>query len=323
MSASEALEEYRRRRERAREAAGPGGARPPDTDAVRAAKLIVDVDGVLDLKEARAAAGSLGVDPALLYGLARNQVAHVQLTHAGISRRAFQVLCYAVAKSGKVRTLSLSGNGLGPKERWNLAQVLRRNQSIVFLDLNENALGDQGAITLAGGLVHNPHIQFLYLAFNGVGPQGLYTMAKALVRMYSLLDLELSHNPIGDEGVQALVSAMEAAPRKLQLRALHVNDCNIRNEGALALAALMKATDSLAKLYITDNDITDEGARALLEVGALPNKAVFMMSGIGVSPGRRIHQIHPEPPPLTEAQRSKLKDPDLDDLLRLDVLAET
>ena len=232
-----------------------------------------------------------------------------------LSTRSLSILAYAVQKSSTVRSLTITGSGIGDAGCESVGKLLQHTQSLTSVDLSDNGIGEEGALKLARGLVLNDRIQSMYLAFNRIGPRGIYTLSKAFARMTQLTDIELSHNPLGDEGVEAFYSAMRAAPHGTRLKALHVNDCNIRHEGALLLADLMRELDSFSKLYITDNDIDDEGARALMALAETPGKEVFMLSAVSTPHMEPVDAALPAPEGLTEKQRSKLDEPDLEELL--------
>jgi len=158
---------------------------------------------------------------------------NTDLRGAGV-RAVVDALC---AGGNGLRSLYLSGNGLGPAVAADLARLLREAPQIEELYASANHLGDAGAIELAQALRENSTLQTLELASNGIGSHGARALFEA-ARGSSLLSLNLGHaasakalgapaNQMGDEGAACAARLIGASPvlRKLDLMRNGITEC--------------------------------------------------------------------------------------------------
>lgn len=183
---------------------------------------------------------------------------NTDLRGAGV-RAVVDALCEG--NSG-LRSLYLSGNGLGPAVAPDLARVLREAPQIKELYVSANHIGDIGAFELAQALRENSTLQTLELASNGIGSQGARALFEA-ARSSGLLALNLGH---------------AASAKALGAPANQMGD-----EGAACAAELIGASPVLRKLDLMRNGITEFGRSILMEA-ALNSQRLGRLTVEGCQP---------------------------------------
>ncbi|KAH1171065.1 NACHT, LRR and PYD domains-containing protein 3-like [Mauremys mutica] len=151
----------------------------------------------------------------------------------------------------------------------DLAAVLRANESLTDLDLGYNYLGDAGVQRLCKGLTHpNCKLQRLGLQGCHLTDAGCADLAAVLRTNQSLTKLELSDNELGDAGVQLLCEGLK---QNCKLQSLSLWKCGVTATGCGALAAVLRASQSLTELQLGENNLGDAGVRLLCEGLKHPN----------------------------------------------------
>jgi len=179
--------------------------------------------------------------------------------------------------------------------------MLVQNRSLQELQLDRNHIGDTGAGWLARSLEQNQTLRDLWLIDNRLSKEGVMCFATALTRNNALqrlgittLDgssdpqlqealvsmrrsqhvrqamqqieegtqaLNLEGHRLGDEGVHRLARAIEASKT---LKELHLDSCEISDDGASALADLLEREDSsISIVSLEGNSISEDGRRRL------------------------------------------------------------
>jgi Leucine-rich repeat (LRR) protein len=126
-----------------------------------------------------------------------------------------------------------------------------------------------GFTRLPQGLSELTWLVSLDLAGNGIGDKGATELA-TLPPLASLTSLNLEEADIGDEGAKALAALVS-------LTSLNLRDNRIGTEGVSALAALT----SLTSLDLSYNDIGDEAVKALAVLTSLTHLG---LAGTGLGP---------------------------------------
>ena len=139
--------------------------------------------------------------------LAESQVLTLRLQDNGIGDHGALLLAEALALNGRLVTLSMARNQVGPRGGLELA----RNGRLTRLDLGQNRLGDEGAEALALALTENRRLLALELQVNGIGVRGAGALADALRQGVPLRELHLRDNRLGDEGAQLVADALKGS----------------------------------------------------------------------------------------------------------------
>lgn len=163
-----------------------------------------------------------------------------------------------------------------------LAHARQPAVNLKELNLSANKFGDRGMAELADALPMLDSLEKLLLERNKIGPMGAQALASRLSRSNVrelVLGTHLGGNPIGPAGVQALARGLNdalpraAANRETRLEALALEDCQVGEEGAKALAEHLSQS-ALMALSVARGQLTDEDATAILL--ALPKSTAFL-----------------------------------------------
>ena len=152
-----------------------------------------------------------------------------------------------------LRTLRLSGNGLGGKGISQLALSLKESShGLSFLDLSSNQAREAGAQAICDWLLFDKTLQVLWLTSNSFGASGGQAFDGVLKFNYSLRELRLGGNELGDAGVKALAGGLgdNTSLQRLALDYNHVGDA-----GAEAIAEVLKKNSTLEFLALNGNNI--------------------------------------------------------------------
>ena len=158
----------------------------------------------------------------------------------------------------------------------------RRCSALHTLSLSRTKCGEQGAFDVAEMLRSNNTLEQLDIAVNPFGCKGVAYIAKALKSNKMLHHLELYNTDCSDEGAVALADMLRRNETLLELWISNLDETESINKvgkvGAVALAGALGVNNSLKYLHLRNNDITDEGfkclAEALLENTALKKLCV-------------------------------------------------
>ena len=228
---------------------------------------------------------------------------HIDVWYIGgneIDAQGLAPICESLYDHPHVQSLWLKRNPLGPDSGPLLAQLLRRNDRLHTLDLVNTGLLDEGVRPLIEALPHNQGLRHLYLGTNGLGPDTARRLADVLREHDRLESLYISCNRLGDEGAALIAEALRSncTLQRLSLAsnrmgpagaealadALSSEDTGLRflglgwtrataavgelgnrigNEGAIALARMLRVNRSLRALDVSHNRISQAGIDAI------------------------------------------------------------
>lgn len=164
------------------------------------------------------------------------------------------------------------------------------SMSLRDLTLSANRIGDLGATAIAEALPTCDALERLLIDRNRISDVGARTLSARLPRSNLrelVLGSHLGGNPLGPGGAEALSEALDdelpraAADRAHRLQALQLEDCDIGERGAKALAAKLPKS-AVTALSVARDAIGGNGAQALL--AALPPCLVSLdLAGNGLS----------------------------------------
>ena len=142
--------------------------------------------------------------------------------------------------------------------------------------LSKNNVGDAGAIGLAAGLKELEAMDTIHFADNQIGDAGMAALAPALAPL-GCTTIVFTRNTFGDEGAAAFAKALADPESFKNLEWLFLNECQISDKGAAALAAaLLTGCKELVRFNIADNKIGDAGASAIADAF---NKGAIAQTG--------------------------------------------
>ena len=142
-----------------------------------------------------------------------------------------------------------------------IAEALKENTAVTELIMYNTDIGLKGATALAEMLKVNTGVRNLNLDNNKIGNKGLIAISKALTTNTRLTNLDLVNNNIKKKGFIALALNLS----EINLEYLNLDSNKAKNEGAAAIAAVLKDNTALKTLDMSGNDIGDEGALAFAD----------------------------------------------------------
>jgi Ran GTPase-activating protein (RanGAP) involved in mRNA processing and transport len=201
--------------------------------------------------------------------LRRNTVIQeLNLTGDALGSTGLAEIASALYRNTSIQSLKLSSNGLDDLASANiLRELLRRNKTITELVMSGNTFGNNVAAIrcIADGFRTNTTLQLLDLTLCALDDQGLSILAECLGQQKrGLVKLILSHNSIACSGLRALVdNAMTAISIVTHL---NLGNNSILDEGATFLAETLRLQrlPSLKSLSLFNCDISDDGFVALM-----------------------------------------------------------
>jgi hypothetical protein len=188
-------------------------------------------------------------------------------------------------RNTSIQDLDVSSNGLNDlASAYSLRELLRRNKTITRLSMDRNFFGHNVAAVrcIADGFRTNTTLQSLDLTMCALDDQGLSVLAESLGQQKrGLVKLVLSANSITCNGLRALVDNATAALSTLTHLTLSSN--SLFDEGAIFLAETLRlqTLPSLKCLSLFDCDISDDGFVAL--VSALEENETLETVGLKIN----------------------------------------
>lgn len=133
---------------------------------------------------------------------------------------------HGLAKNTSLRSLTLSGNQVGPVGANELTHVLSAHQRSVMeqLDLSSCGLMSTGGVRIASLLSTSISLKDVNLSDNGLDDEAAVCLAQNIADGFAISLVDVSCNDIGEEGASQLI---DAALRNAQLSALVMHGNNI------------------------------------------------------------------------------------------------
>lgn len=140
-----------------------------------------------------------------------------------------------------LRELDLEGNQIGPDAASMLVeQLAENNRTLECINLAWNELGEHGANELADALKKNESITNIRLDGNMIGSGGAISLAKALDYNLTLSSMTLTNNQIEDAGAFAFASALGKPTCRLQTVEWQENPIEANGLASLARVPQLK-----------------------------------------------------------------------------------
>lgn len=166
-----------------------------------------------------------------------------------------------------ITSLELRKNHITDASASALGAFFKRHSSLNTLNLADNDLGDRGVCVLTHHLSQRPALQSLKLSRVGMQAKGANCVF-ALIHNQALPHVLF----LGSNHLAGWVLAEDRQTDAL-LTSLHIDNCNLDDQGGDSLAALLPYLQSLNTLNTSDNPFSNESvsmlSQAVLAHGAL------------------------------------------------------
>ncbi|KAJ5079306.1 rni-like superfamily protein [Anaeramoeba ignava] len=139
-------------------------------------------------------------------------------------------------------------------------QRKKKDLNKFLLKLDNSRLGIKGLEALCTSLYEDDCVTQLSLRKSEINQQGARIISELLKKNQTITDIDLSSNPVGTAGVRFLVDAIiSIESEKQNLKALYLNNIELKEEGAIIVSYLLENNQKLEILEIGANDITSRG----------------------------------------------------------------
>mmetsp|Transcript_5551 Transcript_5551/g.16556 ORF Transcript_5551/g.16556 Transcript_5551/m.16556 type:complete len:392 (-) Transcript_5551:189-1364(-) len=258
-------------------------------DAKRAAELLKQLDN--GVRHISLSGKSYGVDAAeamrdsLKDKNVQETLATLNLADAIAGRpeaealRALETLCEAFSDAVTLTSIDLSDNALGSKGVSASKKLLSGKPELEHLFFRNNGL-NADAVRLIGEIVRGGReelsLKTLHLSKNLLESPGAVEAARIIEKSPNMEEFVMTSTRVGREGSVAISKALAGTP----LRHLEVSDNTFGEEGAEALAEVLRGAADLEVAILRDLSVEDDGMRVILEalMESSPNLRVLDIS---------------------------------------------
>jgi hypothetical protein len=163
-----------------------------------------------------------------------------------------------------------------------ICEILRENDGLEHIDLSDNMITAEGAALLADALSMNHTLQRLDLSNNQLKAAGVAKLSAALFSARTLLEVNFSGNQVSDEGVVAFCAGLRGSAEKFKsphfFPSIQLKFNLIGDDGARAIAQLLRENNTITEVELDRNVITDAGMEALCDALQQPGSALASLS---------------------------------------------
>ncbi len=146
----------------------------------------------------------------ILEDIRSNRILKLGLRHRDITLQQVTRIAKELTTNTSLISLDLEGNReVRCQGAEAIADVLKRNRSIIYLNLGECEISDRGMLALAKALEVNRSLIFLNLSFNAIWDEGAKAIAGVLSVNHTLTYLCLLANSIMYDGAKAIAEALK------------------------------------------------------------------------------------------------------------------
>ena len=163
--------------------------------------------------------------------------------------------------TSKVKTLRLSGTGIGEEDCECLSELAKSN--LELLTVGDNKLSSESVEMITRGVAHGSSLRILNMSHSQVSVAAVVDLASLLSEQSDckLEELYLLRCNVSSEGVVALATAL---CKNITLCSLHLDYNPIGQQGAAAIAQMLPQNRTLRRIHLCDDSIGEEGARQLV-----------------------------------------------------------
>ena len=213
----------------------------------------------------------------LLSSLHSNKLRELDMNGTGINNPDFECLARYIHSTTSLQELSIGRNdNISVESIDSLCKALSTNSSMRSLDMNGCPLTTSHCVCLGQLLRHPIHckIEKLYLNSCSLTSDGVGEVMSGLSDNHTLRELKLNYNnQIRSEGAVTIATMLKT---NSSLETLILNNCSIDSSGGVELGTALERNKTLRVLELPRNALGDDGVRGLI-VGLENNSSLEVL----------------------------------------------
>lgn len=207
--------------------------------------------------------------------VADNKMPAIAVGRRDFSAEQYKALCDAVRSGSATNNIFLSDVS-DENEIQMLFDAIAANGNIEKITLQNTPLGDKYVKLFADMYEKHPLLTGIFFKNTGIGDEGAVALAQAVVNKTKaaesegaggeaklLKSIRLNQNHIRNDGAKALAEIVKGG-KKLQVFIIAGNE--IEDDGMFAVADALAVNESVEKLDVSGNPFSPSGAAALVAV---------------------------------------------------------
>ena len=188
-----------------------------------------------------------------------------------LNENALDVFSKIIPELTSLQVLSLSRNSIGDRGAVKLIRTLCDSKTpLRHLYLNSTDVSEN-CCTFLVNLLSSTDLKKLDISKNNLSSSSVAFTMNGIQQRNTIETLEISASNFSKENCTSLASVLQQP--MCQLKWLDIENCQIKSDGAIQLAAGLTNNKSLENIYLSDNPIGEDGAVALGE--AITNNVVL------------------------------------------------
>ena len=209
----------------------------------------------------------------ILSSLHSSKLRELDMSRTGINDPDFDCLASYIHSTTSLQKLNIGENDISVESIDSLCKALSTNSSMRSLDINDCHLTTSHCVCLGQLLRHPIHckIEMLYLSHCSLTSDGVGEVMSGLSDNHTLRDLELRvNNQIRSEGAVTIATMLKT---NSSLETLYLDGCSIDSSGGVELGTALERNKTLRELWLSWNTLGDDGVRGLI-VGLEKNSSL-------------------------------------------------
>ena len=180
-----------------------------------------------------------------------------------LNENALDVFSTVIPELTSLQVLSLSRNSIGDRGAVKLIRALCDSKTPLQHLYLKNTYMSENCCTFLANLLSSTDLKKLDVSKNNLSSSSVTFIMDGIQQRNAIETLEISASNFSEENCKSLASILKQPG--CQLKWLDIENCQIKSDGALQLAAGLTNNKSLETIYLSDNPIGDDGAAALGE----------------------------------------------------------
>jgi hypothetical protein len=186
-------------------------------------------------------------------------ITHLDLKGNNLNnRRGVKEFLNGLEKNSSITHLDLSDTYVGYIGQ-DLGNMFKNNSTIEDINLTDTRINDKEALKMFNGLVENSTIKSINLAANFLRGSSVELLGNVLRNNTAIINLNLSSNALFFRNGSSIKIFLDGLSNNKSIRNLNLKDTKCGDEGAIALAEVLKQNSTITHLDLGLNKIREVG----------------------------------------------------------------